>query len=231
MTLISLLHQVSPTWLRMFPLKRSIDNMKDAVNLIEEMCKPCSEKWKIVPATKFCVDCQNFLCLQCETDHKAVKENSRHKIVAYELKELKTTPASNVSKFNCPQHKNLRFSTFCESHAQFLCNTCMESGQHMGCRVKNNIIETVRSITKSEAKLHVINHLKHDERNLGKTKYMKFTFTIISHFAFSLYNSERFFFFFFWIFFLIFFFFFFFDVASLSLIKSHPFVLLCEFSL
>lgn len=143
-----------------------MDNMKDAVNLIEEMCKPCSEKWKIVPASKFCVDCAVFYCVKCESDHKTA--NKRHKVVDYELKQLKNTPASNVSVFKCPQHKHLRFSTYCESHAQFLCNNCMESGQHLGCRTKNNIIEMVRSITKSEAKLHVINHLKHDERNIGE---------------------------------------------------------------
>ena len=151
----------------MFPTKRSIDNMKDAVNLIEEMCKPCSEKWKIIAATKFCVECQIFLCLSCEADHKAIKENKGHKIVNYELNSLKHTPVANISKFHCRHHKNLRFSIYCETHAQFLCNNCMESGQHQFCRVRNDVIDTVRSITKSESKLHVINHLKHDERNLG----------------------------------------------------------------
>ena len=160
---------MSKEWLRMFPTKRSIDNMKDAVNLIEEMCKPCSEKWKIIPAIKFCVDCQKFYCGACEQDHRGLKENKKHKIVNYELKELKNTPASNISKFHCLQHKNLRFSIYCETHAQFLCNSCMESGQHRHCRTRNDVIDLVRSITKSEAKLHVINHLKHDERNLGKT--------------------------------------------------------------
>ena len=167
MTLFIDKFQVGLTWLRMFPTKKSIDNMKDAVNLIEEMCKTCSEKWKIIPATKFCVDCQMFFCGDCEQEHKGPKENKKHKLVNYELRELKQTPVANISKFHCPLHKNLRFSIYCETHAQFLCNSCTESGQHKHCRTKNNIIDMVRSITKSEAKLHVINHLKHDERNLG----------------------------------------------------------------
>jgi hypothetical protein len=103
-----ILGTVSIDWLRMFPRKQDIDKMKEAILVVEEMCHACSMSWKVTPATTFCVDCQEYMCPACDTDHKANFKSKLHKIVDYEVKEMKNTPVSNISKFQCKIHNSLR---------------------------------------------------------------------------------------------------------------------------
>ncbi|XP_053377909.1 uncharacterized protein LOC123528709 [Mercenaria mercenaria] len=163
-----ILGKVSVDWLRMFPKKHVIDKMKEAILVVEEMCQPCSTSWKVIPATTFCVECREYMCAACTVDHKANGKSKLHKVVDYEVKEMKNTPVSNISKFQCKQHSSLRYTSFCEIHQIYLCNTCKDSVAHRQCRVTQRLIEATGNITKAETKLNVLNSLRRDERNKGK---------------------------------------------------------------
>jgi hypothetical protein len=102
------LGKVTADWLRMFPRKHVLDKLKEAILVVEEMCHPCSKSWKITPAIKFCTECQEYMCMACNEDHKSNIQYKQQKIVDYEVKEMKNTPVSNISKFQCKQHKSLR---------------------------------------------------------------------------------------------------------------------------
>ncbi|WAR24976.1 TRI56-like protein [Mya arenaria] len=162
------LGKVSRHWIKMFPRKQILDSMKEAILVVEEMCNPCSMTWKITPASAFCTECHVYTCAACQIDHKNNPQTKHHHMANYVVKEMKNVPVANISKFNCKQHKNLRYTSFCELHKEFLCNTCRESVAHRNCRVTKRVIEATGNITKAETKLNVINTLKRDERSQGK---------------------------------------------------------------
>lgn len=163
-----ILGKVTFDWLRMFPRKQDIDKMKEAILVVEEMCHTCSMSWKVTPATKFCVDCQEYMCSGCDAEHAANSQCKSHKVVDYEVKQMKNTPVANISKFQCKTHKSLRYSSYCEVHQVYLCNTCREGAAHRQCRITHRVIEATGNITRAETVLNVINSLKRDERGQGK---------------------------------------------------------------
>ena len=101
-----LLGKVSQKWAELFPKKESIDSLKEANLIAEEVCRSCHKTLRVVPASKFCIKCQEFMCGTCDSKHQS--NNKGHVTIDYEVKEMKTTPSSNISKFQCKLHSNLR---------------------------------------------------------------------------------------------------------------------------
>lgn len=103
-----ILGNIHRDWLTMFPKKSVIDTMKEAKVVVDEMCHPCSRTWTVTPATKFCVNCQEYMCESCDNGHMTNNVTKKHKIVEYEVKKMKNTPVANISKFQCKLHNSLR---------------------------------------------------------------------------------------------------------------------------
>ncbi|VDI72360.1 Hypothetical predicted protein [Mytilus galloprovincialis] len=85
-----------------------------------KMCGPCSRVDKLASAVTFCTDCEDLLCADCVTMHKAIKALALHHLVD---KEVQTDKAFNIRK-NCRDYPDMPLEFYCSNHESLCCRTC-----------------------------------------------------------------------------------------------------------
>ncbi|CAC5377169.1 unnamed protein product [Mytilus coruscus] len=85
-----------------------------------QMCGPCTRMDKSASAVKFCTDCEDPLCADCVTIHKAIKALTLHHLIDEEVQAGK---AFNIRR-TCSDHPDMSLEFYCSNHESLCCRTC-----------------------------------------------------------------------------------------------------------
>ena len=121
-------------------------------------CSPCSREGRSVEATKFCKDCDEFLCEKCVHDHRKFVVTRDHKIT---IKPTVVASPRQKSKLTekCTNHEGKVIELFCSDHDELCCSVCVAVA-HRGCKDVTYIPEAAVGIESSlellEAKENIL---------------------------------------------------------------------------
>ena len=94
-------------------------------------CDPCSRSDETLPATKWCVDCEDALCINCVKAHKGNRICMSHHIIDIEV--ISTLPGEVLTtQVKCSRHPDFIIDFFCNQHHVICCRNCM-SEEHRSC--------------------------------------------------------------------------------------------------
>lgn len=127
-------HQPPHSWAELFPPNHFVLSLMEGVKLRSDSqrCDPCSRRNEKAIAIRWCKECGEALCQQCEGFHRSMKYSQHHHLVS--MDDLKTQPIkSTVSRPPCPDHEGTLLRFFCEDHNQVVCSSCVTI-DHRKCR-------------------------------------------------------------------------------------------------
>ena len=151
---------------------------------VKGSCGPCSRMNKSSTAIKYCSDCDDQLCNDCATAHKAIKITTAHHVT--DISYLEDT-RFHVTK-TCHDHVDMELEFFCSDHDNLCCRTCTVN-THRNCgkilpidvasnEVKestmyNDIVSSYRSLSKTTNQM--IDNRKQNKEDLtnGEDKLKK----------------------------------------------------------
>ncbi|CAC5377884.1 unnamed protein product [Mytilus coruscus] len=85
-----------------------------------QMCGPCSRVDKLASAVQFCTDCEDRLCADCVTMHKAIKALALHHLIN---KDVQADKAFSIRR-TCSDHPDMGLEFYCSNHESLCCRTC-----------------------------------------------------------------------------------------------------------
>ncbi|CAG2206098.1 unnamed protein product [Mytilus edulis] len=85
-----------------------------------QMCGPCTRMDKSAAAVKFCTDCEDPLCADCVTIHKAIKALALHHLID---EKVQVDKAFNIKRI-CSDHPDMSLEFYCSNHESLCCRTC-----------------------------------------------------------------------------------------------------------
>lgn len=90
-------------------------------------CDPCNADNEIIEASKYCNDCQEYLCDHCASVHKRMKVTKTHVLVAKE--KVASTQCGNIEMCDICKEDNTEkiASQFCTVCEEYLCNGCCKA--------------------------------------------------------------------------------------------------------
>ena len=124
-------------WVESFPVNHFVKNLMENVHLRTEnrKCDPCSRRNDSIMAVKWCKECSEAYCDQCESFHKSLKYSQHHNLI--DMTDLQHRPIKDTaSRPPCPDHERSELSYFCEDHNQVVCSSCVTL-DHRKC---NNVM-------------------------------------------------------------------------------------------
>ena len=94
-------------------------------------CDPCTRIDENVPASKWCIDCEDALCITCVKSHKGNKVSMTHHVIDMEV--ISTLPDEVLTtQTKCSKHPDFIMDFFCNQHHVICCRSCM-SEDHRSC--------------------------------------------------------------------------------------------------
>ncbi|XP_071179330.1 E3 ubiquitin-protein ligase TRIM56-like isoform X2 [Mytilus edulis] len=123
----------------------------------KEFCTLHLEEDLSISAESWCIECQTFLCLQCEKDHKRNRASKRHPIIS--IVEYKQLPVLILESSNWCDSHNKKYDFFCHFHDTAGCVTCIKD-QHKECRDLSPLEDVTKGIKSSATVEKVKNELQ-----------------------------------------------------------------------
>lgn len=130
---------------------RSLNVASDEI--FENACGPCKYDGVNKEGTKYCNDCEDFLCQTCTDSHKRFKTTRNHTILSVKdasKSMIKSQAESCIVMCSCDQ--NLETTIYCEDHDEVICQTC-KAVKHRRC---NTCSLTEKSASYDIKKLHSV---------------------------------------------------------------------------
>jgi len=94
-------------------------------------CDPCSRVDESSSATRWCVDCEDALCMNCVKGHKGNKASTNHHVIDIDV--ISTLPAEALkTQKNCSRHPDYSMDFFCTQHQISCCGNCIPE-DHRSC--------------------------------------------------------------------------------------------------
>ena len=94
-------------------------------------CDPCARIGENSPATKWCVDCEDALCIACVKAYKGGKASMGHHVI--DIDAISTLPGEVLTtEAKCSKHPDFIMDFFCNQHHVICCRNCM-SEEHRSC--------------------------------------------------------------------------------------------------
>ena len=94
-------------------------------------CHPCTRIDENVPASKWCVDCEDALCITCVKSHKGSKVSMTHHVIDMEVISTLSDEVL-ITQTKCSNHPHFIMDFFCNHHHVICCRRCM-SEDHRSC--------------------------------------------------------------------------------------------------
>ncbi|XP_053383729.1 uncharacterized protein LOC128549959 [Mercenaria mercenaria] len=122
--------------------------------LFDYLCSPCNKQDKNSEAVKFCVDCQEYLCVTCVKSHNSFSVLAGHTLVERskfgnasrtDSKELPSVPTER-----CKVHSLKLVDMFCADHDTVGCHVCFTIN-HKPCQDIHYIPEYVETTKQAES--------------------------------------------------------------------------------
>ena len=104
-----------------------------ANNSMDEKPRICTGCEENTVASSFCLDCSEWLCMQCVQAHRRVRITKDHTIEAKENVACNRGPAKDAqSTLYCPLHHHELLKLFCETCDKLTCRDCqlLEHKEH-----------------------------------------------------------------------------------------------------
>ena len=99
-----------------------------AESLPSNLCGPCNFDNTRKEAKKWCVDCEEGICADCEKAHRCAKLSRDHKLIA--IADYTKFRHAEITT-DCLDHGK-KFDFFCKTHDVVLCVSCLPS-RHNNC--------------------------------------------------------------------------------------------------
>ena len=94
-------------------------------------CDPCNRGDENSPATKWCLDCEDALCIVCVKAHKVSKASMSHHVI--DIEAISTLSGEVLTtQEKCSRHPDFIMDFFCNQHHLICCRNCM-SEEHRSC--------------------------------------------------------------------------------------------------
>ena len=94
-------------------------------------CDPYIRIDENCPATKWCVDCEDALCITCVKSHKGNRVYMTHHVI--DIEAISTLPDEVLTiQTKCSKHPDFIMDFFCNQHHVICCRKCM-SEDHRSC--------------------------------------------------------------------------------------------------
>jgi hypothetical protein len=94
-------------------------------------CDPCSRVDESSSATRWCVDCEDALCINCVKAHKGNKASTNHHVIDIDV--ISTLPAEVLkTQTKCSKHPEGIMDFFCTHHQISCCGNCIPE-EHRSC--------------------------------------------------------------------------------------------------
>ena len=94
-------------------------------------CDPCTRIEENSPATKWCVDCEDALCVNCVKAHKCSKISMGHHVI--DIDAISALPGEVLTiQEKCSRHPDFIIDFFCNQHDVICCRNCV-SKDHRSC--------------------------------------------------------------------------------------------------
>ncbi|VDI79363.1 Hypothetical predicted protein [Mytilus galloprovincialis] len=94
----------------------------------KHLCQPCETEDTLVPAVKWCTECEENLCKECFQFHKKGKATKTHHVV--DVSEAGIFPT--LENKQCSKHNDMLLDLFCVDHDALTCRQCM-TAEHRAC--------------------------------------------------------------------------------------------------
>jgi hypothetical protein len=92
------------------------------------MCDVCDKR----PATHFCQDCDEYLCIPCNEMHGEHRKKKGHAVRA--LADMRAADLPAPPEATCEVHPGGILSVWCDTHTQLLCANCVALDKtHRAC--------------------------------------------------------------------------------------------------
>ncbi|XP_052065727.1 uncharacterized protein LOC127705448 [Mytilus californianus] len=109
------------------------------------LCGPCQYEDNIKGAKKWCTDCEDGYCEDCEKVHRSTKMSRNHTLISIaDYQKIKDVSV----KQNCEDHGK-RFDLYCSTHDKALYISCVN--QHKSCPDVSPLEEAARDAKQSTA--------------------------------------------------------------------------------
>ena len=94
-------------------------------------CDPCARIGENSPTIKWCVNCEDALCISCVKAHKGSKASMSHHVI--DIDAISTLPGEVLTtEAKCSKHPDFTMDFFCNQHHVICCRNCM-SEDHRSC--------------------------------------------------------------------------------------------------
>lgn len=126
------------------------------------LCGPCQYEDNIKGAKKWCTDCEDGYCEDCEKVHRSTKMSRNHTLISTaDYQKIKDVSVKQI----CEDHGK-RFDLYCSTHDQPLCLACVN--QHKSCTDVTPLDEAARNAKQSTAFADVEDTINGALKNIGK---------------------------------------------------------------
>ena len=116
-------------------LARKVENLET----VQQQCDECEEP----NVVSFCSECDIFLCMDCDKNHRKVKKSKSHMLVLPKQAKKKPKPKS----FECATHPSESLEVYCTTCKSIICRDCFLN-DHNGHKFKR-AVEASDEIRKS----------------------------------------------------------------------------------
>ena len=120
-------------------LARKVENLPENIETVRQQCDECEEP----NVVSFCSECDIFLCMDCDKNHRKVIKSKNHVLVLPKQAKKKPKPKS----FECATHPSESLEVYCTTCKKIVCRDCFLNG-HNGHKFKR-AVEASDEIRKS----------------------------------------------------------------------------------
>lgn len=98
---------------------------------LNTLCDPCTRVDESSSATRWCVDCEDALCINCVKAHKGHKASTNHHVIDIDV--ISTLPTEALkTQTTCSKHPDYIMDFFCNQHQNICCRNCIPE-EHRSC--------------------------------------------------------------------------------------------------
>ncbi|CAG2232754.1 unnamed protein product [Mytilus edulis] len=115
-------------------------------SLVTDYCTLCNDDGTSTEAVRWCIECEVFLCTDCEKHHKKSRSSKAHNTMS-------TKDYHNLPKFmqeissQCRDHKK-KYELYCSFHACPCCVTCI-TDKHKKCQEMKPLSDILKQVKSS----------------------------------------------------------------------------------
>ncbi|XP_045204148.2 uncharacterized protein LOC123557031 [Mercenaria mercenaria] len=128
--------------------EEKFDNTENVGTDVDHHCQPCFTEDMTVKSSKFCVDCNEFLCKDCVRAHRKLNCTRHHQIVD-KRDDISSRPVMTSAGVCCFYHSDKQLDQFCEQHDECCCVSCLNT-RHRACKAKSTIYEVSSKLSEEE---------------------------------------------------------------------------------